>query len=66
MKRSVAAALLVALAATAVLFVYGAAARESEYRRLIGRGEQALAAEGTVLGIEAFSGALALKADSMP
>ncbi len=39
--------------------------RERNYRRLIDQGEAALAAGNTSAAIEAFSGAIALKADSM-
>src|SRR4029077_4058344 len=39
--------------------------RERTYRRLIDQGEVALAAGNTSSAIEAFSGAVALKADSM-
>ncbi len=58
--------MLVALAATVGFLALAAAARESEYRRLITKGEQALRDEEIFVAIEAFSGALALKADSMP
>ena len=39
--------------------------REGEYRQLIDRGEGALARDDTFAAIEAFSGAIALKDDSM-
>ena len=47
------------------VFVYTGVTREREYRRLAATGDEALAADQTVLAIEAFSGAIALKSDSM-
>ena len=47
------------------VFVYTGVTREREYRRLVATGDEALAADQTVLAIEAFSGAIALKDDSM-
>jgi protein O-GlcNAc transferase len=55
----------VVLAGLFVILVYTAAAREREYRRLLAEGEAALAGEQTFAAIEAFSGAIALKGDSM-
>lgn len=54
------AALLAAAAVT-----YHRLAREQAYRRLLVAGERALAADRTFEAIEAFSGALALKSDSV-
>lgn len=65
MKRTLIGAVLLSLAGVAGVFVYNAAARDREYRRLIAQGEAALAADQTYAAIEAFSGALALKGDSM-
>jgi tetratricopeptide (TPR) repeat protein len=65
MKRPVVLAVTaVALVAAAVL-VWVDARREREFRRLIAVGDAALAAGQTFDAIEAFSGALALKPESM-
>ena len=57
---------VLALAAgMAGVFVYTGVTLEREYRRLAVAGNEALAADQTVLAIEAFSGAIALKSDSM-
>ena len=57
---------LLALAAgMAGVFVYTGLTRERDYRRLAAAGDEALAADQTVLAIEAFSGAIALKSDSI-
>lgn len=66
MKRTLVVALVVGLLCLAGFLVYVAAWRETEYRRLMARGGDALAADETFVAIEAFSGALALKGDSMP
>ena len=64
MKRFIVGVLALA-AGMAGVFVYTGATREREYRRLAATGDEALAADQTVLAIEAFSGAIALKGDSM-
>ena len=64
MKRFIVWVLVLA-AGMAGVFVYTGATREREYRRLAATGDEALAADQTVLAIEAFSGAIALKSDSM-
>lgn len=65
MKRPVVLAVAaVALVAAAVL-VWVDARREREFRRLIAVGDAALASGQTFSAIEAFSGALAFKPDSM-
>jgi len=46
-------------------YAYNTLARERDYRRLIEAGNAALASGQTFEAIEAFSGAIALKADSM-
>ena len=57
---------MVVLAAGAgVAVAYTAAARDTEYRRLVAAGEAALAGGQTSVAIEAFSGAIALNPDSM-
>jgi tetratricopeptide (TPR) repeat protein len=60
------------MAAVTVAFLLGGSAyayvtlsREREYRRLVEAGNAALAADQTFEAIEAFSGAIALKGDSM-
>jgi tetratricopeptide (TPR) repeat protein len=65
MKRTILAILIVALAGLAGLLVYNAAARDRDYRQLIAQGDAALTADQTFQAIEAFSGAIALKPDSM-
>jgi tetratricopeptide (TPR) repeat protein len=64
MKRTL-AAVLVLLTGAAAAVAYTVAARDREYRRLLAAGEAAAASGQPVLAVEAFSGALALKADSM-
>ncbi len=64
MKRFIVGVLALA-AGMAGVFVYTGVTREREYRRLAAAGDEALAADQTVLAIEAFSGAIALKSDSM-
>jgi tetratricopeptide (TPR) repeat protein len=64
MRRAILSALLLLAGAAGVLF-YIAAAQEREYRRLIEQGQAALARDETFAAIEAFSGAIALKDDSM-
>ncbi len=64
MKRIVLAVLLV-MACVAAAYELVAARREGEYRLLVDRGEAALARDDTFAAIEAFSGAIALKDDSM-
>jgi tetratricopeptide (TPR) repeat protein len=65
MKRTALVALAVAVVAVAAALLYTTAARESEYRRLIADGERALGADQTFVAVESFSGAIALKGDSM-
>jgi tetratricopeptide (TPR) repeat protein len=59
--------LVAVLGATAVgaALAYKAAARDSEYRALLARGDAALRAEQTYGALEAYSGAIALRPDSM-
>jgi tetratricopeptide (TPR) repeat protein len=64
-KRLVAVLLVGGGALSVAVFAYTTVAREREYRQLIAAGEAALAANETYSAIEAFSGALALKGDSM-
>lgn len=65
MKWTIAATLLLALAAVGAAVAYQATARERDYRELVGRGDAALAGEQTFSAIEAYSGAIALRPDSM-
>ncbi len=65
MKRRIAAALVVLAAGAAAAGAYAAAVRDREYRRLVAAGEAALAGAHTSVAIEAFSGAIALRPDSM-
>lgn len=64
MKRFVVGVLALAVGMAGV-FVYTGVTQEREYRRLVATGDEALAADQTVLAIEAFSGAITLKSDSM-
>ena len=64
MKRLLLVLLLLAGSLTAA-YGYSETRRERNYRRLIDQGELALAAGNTSAAIEAFSGAVVLKPDSM-
>ncbi len=64
MKRALLAVLALAVCATAV-YGYLATRRERNYRILINRGDAALAKDDTFSAIESFSGAIALKENSM-
>ena len=57
--------MIVALAGVAGALAFGALANEREFDRLIADGDAAVVAERPFEAIEAFSGAIALKADSM-
>jgi tetratricopeptide (TPR) repeat protein len=63
-KKALIAILVVAVCAAGI---YGSAAarRERNFRQLVNRGEVALARDDTFAAIESFSGAIALKDDSM-
>lgn len=65
MKRRIAAVLVVLVAGAAATVAYTAAVRDREYQRLVAAGEAALAGAQTNVAIEAFSGAIALRPDSM-
>ena len=65
MKRILFAALVLGLVAAVGGVAYQAAALEREYRSLIARGDAAQRVDQTFVAIEAFSGAIALKPDSM-
>ena len=64
MKRVLLSVLLVVVC-VATAYELAALRREGEYRQLIDRGEGALARDDTFAAIEAFSGAIALRDDSM-
>jgi Flp pilus assembly protein TadD len=65
MKRMFAAAVLLVGAAVVGALAYQAAARDRAYRALLGQGASALADDQTFGAIEAYSGAIALRPDSM-
>src|SRR5262245_30429611 len=65
MKRAAAALLVLTLALVASILAYLAVDREREYRELIAQGEAALRDGQTSGAIEAYSGAIALRPDSM-
>jgi tetratricopeptide (TPR) repeat protein len=59
------AALSLALGAAAVALAYQAAARDRDYRAFLARGDAAVRNEQTFGAIEAYSGAIALRPESM-
>src|SRR5687768_10546992 len=65
MKRALAALLFVALASIGGMLAYQAVTREQEYRALLSRGDAALRAGETFAALEAYSGAIAIRPDSM-
>ena len=65
MKRSIAALVVLAVAALGGAVAYQAAARDRDYRVLLARGDSALHDDQTFGAIEAYSGAIALRPDSM-
>ena len=65
MKRSVVLTVAAVAIVAAAVLVWVDARREREFRRLIAVGDAALAGDQTFDAIEAFSGALALKPNSM-
>ena len=65
MRRTILATCGVLLVGAAAAVAWTAAGRDREYRRLIAEGETALAADQSGPAIEAFSGAIALKPESM-
>ena len=65
MKRTAVAALLIAVVGLLALLGWQAFAREREYQRLLAEGDRALKADQTFPAVEAFSGAIALRPDSM-
>jgi tetratricopeptide (TPR) repeat protein len=65
MKRGVLAGITGAVLLAGAVFAWNAVRQEREYRRLIAVGDTAIARNQTYEAIEAFSGALALRNDSM-
>jgi len=65
MKRLVVVSVGVAALVVGVLLSWYSVRQEREFERLIAAGDAALAQDQTFVAIEAFSGALALKQDSM-
>ncbi|MEQ1575631.1 MAG: tetratricopeptide repeat protein, partial [Vicinamibacterales bacterium] len=65
MKRGVVLAIGAAALLAVVVVAWNAIRQEREFRRLLSTGDAALASDRTSQAIEAFSGALALKGDSM-
>src|SRR5207344_87318 len=56
---------VLAVAVLAAVVAYQAVARDREYQRLLARGDTALSEDQTFGAIEAYSGAVALRPDSM-
>ncbi len=65
MKRVLAALALLTLIGSAAALLLQTAARDRQYRALIARGDAALSDEQTFVAIEAYSGAIALRPDSL-
>ena len=65
MRGTLVAVVLVAVAGVAGALAYSALANEREFERLMVEGDQAVAAARHFQAIEAYSGAIALKPDSM-
>jgi tetratricopeptide (TPR) repeat protein len=64
-KRALVSMAFLAVAAVAAAIVYQSEARERDYRHLLAQGEAALAEGQTSAAIEDYSGAIALRPDSM-
>ena len=65
MKRFLALVVVLAISAVGAASVYQAVARQRDYRALLTRGDAALHEDQTFAAIEAYSGAIALRSDSM-
>lgn len=65
MRRSIIITVLLAAVAAGGALAYQAAARDRDYRALVARGDAALRDDQTFGAIEAYSGAIALRPDSM-
>ena len=64
-RRAVVVVVLLALTGVGAAFVYQTVTRDRAYRAYLARGDAALADDQTVGAIEAYSGAMALRPDSM-
>jgi len=64
-RRTIVAVVIVAIAGVAGALAFGALANEREFDRRLADGDSAVAAERPFEAIEAYSGAIALKPDSM-
>jgi len=64
-KRSLLAIAVLAVLAIGAAFAYQTAARERDYRVLLARGDAALREDQIFAAIEAYSGAIALRSDSI-
>jgi len=65
MKRSLAVVAVLAMSAVGAASAYQAVARQRDYRALLSRGDAALREDQTFAAIEAYSGAIARRGDSM-
>lgn len=65
MKRNLAVVVLLTLTVAGAALTYQTASRDWDYRALLGRGDAALRDDQTFAAIEAYSGAIALRPDSM-
>ncbi len=65
MRRSLVVMIVLAAVAAGAVVVYQAVARDREYQQLLARGDAALADDQTFGAIEAYSGAVVLRPDSM-
>jgi len=64
-KSTIAFVIVVTLAGGVAALGYQAAARQREYGELIAKGDTALVDDQTLAAVEAYSGAIALRSDSM-
>jgi tetratricopeptide (TPR) repeat protein len=65
MKRFLAVVVVLGMSAVGAASAYQAVARQRDYRKLLTRGDTALRDDQTFGAIEAYSGAIALRSDSM-
>ena len=65
MKRFLAVVVVLGMSAVGAASAYQAVARQRDYRKLLTRGDAALRDDQTFGAIEAYSGAIALRSDSM-
>src|ERR1043166_1522783 len=65
MKRFLALVVVLGVSAVGAASIYQAVARQRDYRSLLTRGDAALHDDQTFEAIEAYSGAIALRPDSM-